>query len=88
MVDHRHGWMKKTQGLGKWQFVFLWGVCFWGISTALLSQALMMLIGDGTSISLQVSLVVFPLAGIVFGLTMYKAVEGKGSGQANETRRK
>jgi len=72
--------MKKwaeTRKKGKWIFIFKFGVLNWGVVTAILFSLLMHLIDPEPKIWLRplISLVVFPLGGIFFGLWLWWSSE-------------
>ncbi|MBK5929441.1 hypothetical protein [Halochromatium salexigens] len=56
----------------KWRYIFWRGAVFWGISTALLYQAMMLFFGNVSLVGFIVSMIAFPLAGIFFGLLMWR----------------
>jgi len=69
----------KTRQMGKKKFVFYYGVLFWGLLTGLLFPVIGLILFN-KSLSLErfiFSLIVFPLGGILFGLTMWHSSEKK-----------
>ena len=64
--------MEKIISKGKWHFVFWRGVVGWGIPTALLFKLIISLIGDQPfTDGLVTALIIFPIGGIFFGLSMW-----------------
>ncbi|MCA9323257.1 MAG: hypothetical protein KDB53_21145 [Planctomycetes bacterium] len=69
----------ETRKRGKLRYVLAYGVVGWGVLTAVLFSFIMSLMGDGgTFLSyLAVSIIVFPIGGILFGSTMWTWSERK-----------
>ena len=73
-----HKW-EKTRKMGKKKFIFYYGVLFWGLLTGFLFPIIGLILFKKT-LSLSdfiISLIIFPLGGILFGLTMWHSSEKK-----------
>ncbi len=56
------------------RFVLLVGVLGWGVSTAVIVQLIQAVMGDKSFFDgLMLSLIIFPIAGILFGYSMWRA---------------
>ena len=67
----------KTREKGKQRFVLVNGVLGWGITTAILWSVLMEFIEPSENIWIRpiIALIVFPIAGVVFGHLMWDKSE-------------
>ena len=67
----------KTREKGKQRFVLVNGVLGWGVTTAILWCVLMELIEPSQNIWVRpiIALIIFPIAGIVFGHLMWDKSE-------------
>ncbi len=55
------------------RFVLLVGVLGWGVSTAVIVQLIQAVMGDKSFFDgLMLSLIIFPIAGILFGYSMWR----------------
>ncbi|MGM0417700.1 MAG: hypothetical protein ACQEQS_03145 [Thermodesulfobacteriota bacterium] len=72
MTDNKHKQTSKFLIKGKWSYIFWYGAVLWGISTALIFQGIMLLSGNTSSVGFIISMIVFPLAGIFWGMFMWR----------------
>ena len=64
--------MEKIITKGKWHFVLWRGVVGWGIPTAILFKLIMLFLeGRPFTDGLVTALIMFPIGGILFGLSMW-----------------
>lgn len=62
---------KAIRAKGALRFVLLYGVAGWGLTTALLFSAAMVLLNDAPMVVVPVSFALFPLGGIAWGAFMW-----------------
>lgn len=62
----------KTREKGRWHFIFVWGVLFWGGVTAILWSVFMSVFSDQGFVGVvKVALPIFMIGGFVWGLLMW-----------------
>lgn len=68
---------ERTRSKGKWNFIIKYGVVFWGLLTAVLCSLFISLVLRKASFFeiLPLSLVLFPIGGIAWGLAMWNYTE-------------
>ncbi len=71
-----HKW-EKTRKIGKKKFIFYYGVLFWGLLTGFLFPIIgLILFKKPLSLGdFIISLIIFPLGGILFGLMVWHSSE-------------
>ena len=62
---------ERTRGKGMWRFVLLYGVLFWGGLMIITSSLYRMIIGTLVYDNLRITVPVFLVSGLVFGLVMW-----------------
>jgi hypothetical protein len=89
MKDKLEKW-KKVRAKGKWHFVLKYGIFFLGVSTAILFILILPMVNKDVSFIMifPVSIVLFPLGGLLWGTIMWTLSEhiykkGKKSEQKN-----
>ncbi len=77
----------RTISMGKWRFVVLYGILFWGLISALLARILSILfdylwsykeapfVDQFISQETLVAFIAFPIVGIGWGLVMWKYIQ-------------
>ncbi|MFO7738113.1 MAG: hypothetical protein R6V46_06570 [Desulfatiglandaceae bacterium] len=83
MDNNKHKRIERLLAKGKWRYVFWHGAVFWGISTALLFQGIMLLFGSTSAVGFMTSMVGFPLAGIFWGLFMWRHLKRQARSDRN-----
>lgn len=75
MKDKFEKW-QKIREKGKWNYIIIYGVLLWGISTAILFSIIFPLIKGETSwLIFPLSLVIFPIGGMGWGCSMWLYME-------------
>lgn len=68
--------LEKTLEKGKLKFVVLHGVLGWGVTTAILFSVFQHLMGSSQTVSsIAVSLVAFPIGGMLWGIWMWHVLQ-------------
>lgn len=76
MNDAQLNKLEKTIAKGKWHYVIKHGVIGWGVSTAVFFSLLRDFSGDAVFVdNVGSSLITFPIAGIGWGLFMWKSLK-------------
>lgn len=84
MISKKQEVIDKFIAKGKWRYVFLYGAFFWGFSTAFLFQGIIILFGGTTLANFVISMVVFPIAGVFWGLFMWRKLNSQGRSIGNK----
>ena len=68
---------ERTRSKGKWNFIVKYGVLFWGLITAVLFSLFVSLVLRDASffVVLPISIVLFPIGGMAWGLVMWNYTE-------------
>lgn len=72
MDDGKFTKLKQLMDKGKWPYILVYGVLGWGVSTAILFSLLQAFLGEVAFLDvLSLSLILFPIGGLFWGLYMW-----------------
>ncbi|MCQ8879811.1 hypothetical protein NQT69_17580 [Pseudoalteromonas shioyasakiensis] len=85
MEDDKFSKLKRLMDKGKWHYTFVHGVLGWGVSTAILFSLLQGFFGyvDFFDV-LPLSLILFPIGGLFWGLYMWSYLGNQYAKAVNE----